>query len=56
MYLQKTKLWSKNRRKNEKMTIASIPISPFEGFGIKMRRKRRVERRYMKLLTVGLMR
>gem|GEM_PF-5567388 len=38
------------------MTIASIPISPSEGFGIKMKRKRRVARRCMKLLAVGLMR
>jgi len=42
------------------MTIASIPISPFEGFGIKNEAKEasrgRVERRYMKLLMVGLAR
>jgi len=30
-----TELWGKNGRKMKKMTIASISISPFEGFGIK---------------------
>jgi len=35
MYLPIRKLWGKNRRKIKSMTIASIPISPFEGFGIK---------------------